>query len=232
MMAQSTSAKRGHRAPAGDGELLRAQLLDAAEVRIAEFGFGSVSLRQVARDVGVSATSVYLHFSSKEELIVEACNRRFGDLSEVLGEALATETDPIEKIRACGRAYIRFGLENPHQYAVMVGVLPLEQVLQHIPVEDLVGLSILVDLAAVIRDGIEQGVFRNGDPDVMVYSLWCIAHGAVGVIDHMGPLLSKPVEEYIDDATHSALLGLGVNADLLVGDLVPGTTSRTSREGD
>lgn len=184
----------GHRAAAGDGDQLRDLLLDAAEEQlVAKGSIQAVSLRQVARDVGVSATSVYLHFADKDDLFIHVCQRRFEAFAVMLRDARRGEATPTAQLRACGAAYVRFGVEHPEQYAVLFGGLPLEEVTKRIPEDELVGLQALTELAEVVQDGIAAGEFRPVDPYVTALSLWAMCHGLVGVITH-GSGEHKPVD--------------------------------------
>lgn len=173
-----------HRAPAGEGERLREQLLDAAEHQLGARGsIAAVSLRQVARDVGVSATSVYLHFSDKDDLFIHVCQRRFRALAELLREARADGGSAAEQLRRCGVAYVRFGLEHPEQYQAL-WTMKLEDVMARIPTEELVGLQTLRELGQVVAMGIEAGEFREVDPFAAAVGLWATTHGLVSTISH------------------------------------------------
>lgn len=189
-MTEPTSSTRGrrtvgHRAAAGDGDRLRDQLLDAAEAQlVAKGSIQGVSLRQVARDVGVSATSVYLHFSDKDDLFIHVCQRRFEAFAQLLRDARTGQGTPTAQLRACGTAYVRFGLDHPEQYAVLFGGLPLEEVTKRIPEDELVGLQALTELAEVVQAGIAAGEFRPVDPFATALSLWALCHGLVGVVSH------------------------------------------------
>jgi AcrR family transcriptional regulator len=216
MMSRTpTPAGRGHRAPAGEGDRLRGELLEAAEARMVERGFHGMTLRQVARDVGVSATSVYLHFSSKDDLAVAVCHRRFSRLAERMAEVCADLSEPLEQIQACGRVYIEFGLANPELYQFMLGGdLTHEQVLSHLgPDEEMVGLQILQWLADLIAAGMEQGSIQPaGDPLDVANVLWATVHGVVGVIQLEGKAGTPPPERLIEttlELIHRALVADG-----------------------
>jgi AcrR family transcriptional regulator len=181
----SPAAGRGHRAAAGEGDLLRTQLLDAAERLLSQKGsLDAVSLRQVARDVGVSATSVYLHFRDKQDLFIGVCSRRFEDLAAALREARAGFDSPVDQLRASGAAYVRFGLERPVEYKVLFGAMPMDVILDRVPEEELVGLQTLAELAGLVQEGMDAGVFRTGDAFTTAVSLWSVCHGLVGALDH------------------------------------------------
>lgn len=213
-MSAGASIRRdvSHRAAKGEGELLREQLLDAAEARLVAAGsMQDVSLRAVARDVGVSATSIYLHFQDKDELFVMVCQRRFQAFAEMMREARAAHDDPPSQLRACGRAYVRFGLEHPEQYAVLFGGLPMDQVLEYIPEDELAGLQSLMELAEVVSAGVASGEFRDVDPFATAVALWAGTHGLVGVLTHG--------TGKADDVDADALIDLTL--DLMLHGLVP-----------
>ena len=84
---------------------LRAALLDAADALVEKGGDGAVSLREVARAAGVSATAAYRHFTDKEALLAALSARHFRDFGAALGAA-----DTTGGMAGRGRAYVRFAL--------------------------------------------------------------------------------------------------------------------------
>ena len=75
---ESTGKTRPHRARRGEGDRLRDEILDATEALILESGNAdAVSIRQVAQAVDRTPPSIYLHFSTKDELMQAVCQRRF-----------------------------------------------------------------------------------------------------------------------------------------------------------
>lgn len=109
----------------GEGDRLRTDLL-AAAVRLVETQDAPLSLRGVAREVGVAATSVYLHFPDLDHLLGAVMAEGFDRLALATSVAARDADDPAEELRARCRAYCRFGLENPRLYRVMFQVgLPL-----------------------------------------------------------------------------------------------------------
>ena len=94
---------------------LRAALLDAADTLLEKGGDGAVSLREVARAAGVSATAAYRHFTDKEALLAALAARHFRDF----GAAIGAESG----LGARGRAYVRFALARPGRFRLMFGGL-------------------------------------------------------------------------------------------------------------
>lgn len=205
-----TGSGRAYRAPAGGGEQLRHDLLDAAEALLLEKGsVADVSLRQVARTVGVSATSVYLHFSDKDELMLAVCQRRFTEFATVLRAARAQHDSPVDQLLACGRAYVQFGLDHPEQYKVLFGTLPFDVALERLSPEEMVGLQALSEIAGIVGEGVTQGVFRPVEPLDTAITLWALVHGLVGVITHGH---DKPIdpEALVEHSLRLLLTGLQV----------------------
>ncbi|HXM57806.1 MAG TPA: TetR/AcrR family transcriptional regulator [Candidatus Dormibacteraeota bacterium] len=107
----------------GEGDRLRRDLLDAAERLLEEVGsHEALSLRAVAREVGIATTSVYLHFADRTQLLIAIYKERFVELSRFLEEAAAGAEGPAEQLRACCLAYGRFAVERPNTYRVMFEV--------------------------------------------------------------------------------------------------------------
>ena len=118
---QRTTRQRN---PRGQGERLRDDIIEAASKLLADPASPPLTLRAVAREVGVAATSVYLHFDSIESLIVAVADRRFGELVKLQDES--QDPDPCQAVRAGCLAYCEFGLEHQGQYLLMfTNPLPL-----------------------------------------------------------------------------------------------------------
>jgi AcrR family transcriptional regulator len=114
---RSTTRPRARR---GEGERLREEILEAAERLLIETGNeDAVSIRGIAEAVGVSPPAIYLHFPDKETLVFAVCERQFEWFDLYMEDAARDIDDPIEELRARGRAYVRFGLEHPESYRIM-----------------------------------------------------------------------------------------------------------------
>lgn len=80
-------------------------------------GLEDVSLRKVAELAGFSTTVVYALFEDKATLIAQALDQDFLDLARSMAEAAGQHEAPLDRIRAVGRAYVRFGIAHPAEYA-------------------------------------------------------------------------------------------------------------------
>ena len=108
------------RAARGDGDRLRTDLLTAAADLIAEHGeIEAVSLRAVARRVGVSPTAVYRHFDDHVELLHDTVDHCWSTFYEQLRDASVASDDPFDAFRSMGDAYVAYAMERTGQYRVL-----------------------------------------------------------------------------------------------------------------
>jgi AcrR family transcriptional regulator len=85
---------------------------------IAEHGVDKLSLRDVARRLGVSHGAPYKHFASRDHLLAEIVRRSFDDFAHAL-DARAQSDDADADMAAMGTAYIGYALAFPLQYRLM-----------------------------------------------------------------------------------------------------------------
>src|SRR5581483_4642145 len=93
------------RNPRGQGERLRDDIIEAASRLMADPASPPLTLRAVAREVGVAATSVYLHFDDIASLVLAVSARRFGELVQLQDEAAGSGKTARERVHAGCLAY-------------------------------------------------------------------------------------------------------------------------------
>ncbi len=92
---------------------LRTALIEAGLRLLAERTADDVSLREMAREVGVSATAVYRHFPDKGALMSALAQAGLDRLGAVQRQAAESAGGGAAGFLATGRAYVRFALANP-----------------------------------------------------------------------------------------------------------------------
>jgi len=116
---EPTSARRRPNAR-GHGDQLRADIVAAAVRMLEELGDDeALSLRAVAREVSIAATSVYLHFPDRDALVLAAMQRCHEDLVETGDKAEAAEDDPAAGLRARILAQAEWAQEHSGLYKVL-----------------------------------------------------------------------------------------------------------------
>jgi AcrR family transcriptional regulator len=101
------------------GDLRSALVLAGLEL-LSTRSADDISLREVARAVGVSATAVYRHFPDKQALVFAMCEQGAQQLSAEQRKAMEEAGRGKKGFEAAGRAYILFALANPALYQLMM----------------------------------------------------------------------------------------------------------------
>jgi AcrR family transcriptional regulator len=169
------------RARKGEGDLLREEILAATERLLLETGSeDAVSIRSVAHATGVTPPSIYRHFADKAHLVFEVCARQFERLDRAIEEAVAGIDDPVEALRARGRAYVRFGIEHPEHYRIMFMGPAWARPDQW---EDVLSTGSFGHLVEAIGAAIDAGRIRSRD-DAFTTALhvWASIHGLTSLL--------------------------------------------------
>lgn len=195
-----STAKRRPAARRGEGEKLRSEIMEVT-ARLLENtdAAGTLSLRAIAREVGVAATSIYLHFDSLETLVRAVKDERYEQLRAAL---LAADTDapndPRGRLRAAARAYVDFALDRPGTYKLLfsstLNVPPAAG-------DQFVGERAFRVAVEVLREVHEtdEGAQRAAT------QLWCLLHGMVILRADRPKFPWPPLESQVDDAVDRML---------------------------
>jgi AcrR family transcriptional regulator len=97
---------------------LRDACVEAAREVIAQEGIEHLSLRDVARRLGVSHQAPYRHFPTREHLLAEVMRRCYAQFSEHLQDR-PSPSDPHADLHALGERYLDFALSHPLEYRLM-----------------------------------------------------------------------------------------------------------------
>ncbi|MDO9005764.1 MAG: TetR/AcrR family transcriptional regulator [Aquabacterium sp.] len=98
---------------------LRSTLVEQGLVLLEGSQQGELSLRELARHVGVSANAAYRHFANKEALLAALAAEGFRRLNAVQVQAAMATSDMDKGFRQSGRAYVRFAQDNPALFRLM-----------------------------------------------------------------------------------------------------------------
>lgn len=95
------------RAPRGDSEQTKAEILKAARRLFAERGIPDVSVRDVAREAGVTHGLVHHYYGTKELLVAEVIRAEIAFSADLLaGRPLSSSSDPMDVLRKVLRYYL------------------------------------------------------------------------------------------------------------------------------
>ena len=172
---RSNSADRRNRAK----ENTKRAILEAATTLFEQRGYDGFSLRQVAEGIGYTATTIYLYFKDKDELLLAVCAEGFAGFGAALEAAANSTDDPALRIRQIGLAYINFGLSHPVHYRVMFMQTP-DFVLSaaNQPREEISSYQIFLE---AVTAAMRAGVIPVADPLETTNLLWAGVHGLVSL---------------------------------------------------
>jgi AcrR family transcriptional regulator len=178
----STSTART-RARKGEGDKLRERLLEAAEDLLVKAGHpDNVSVRAIANAAQCTPPSIYLHFADKDELLMEACERRFADLDRFAQDAAEGSDDALESLRLRGRAYIRFGLDHPQHYRLLMMTVH-EKSLEELDWESSAGVKAFMNLVGAVQRCVDGGSLPEEPPAFQTaLGLWATMHGITSLL--------------------------------------------------
>ncbi len=175
-----TSGSRSTRArnPRGSGARLRGEIVAAAATLIARTGSDqAVTLRSVAREVGISAPSIYGHFSDRDAIVEAVVSESLEQLHLAVADAVSAHPpDPVEGLYAGCSAYVEFGISEPARYRVLFGwSRPKGQS----PQSDTRGLAAFNTLVTNLDACVAAGRSASTDTFVDAVSIWTSLHGQV-----------------------------------------------------
>ena len=163
---------------------LRTALIETGLSLLATRRADDISLREVARLAGVSATAVYRHFPDKQALIAALCARGETELADAQRTATEAVGGGVAGFGASGEAYVRFALENPALFRLMMSTRPAAgssgDIMDH---SSPAMRSLRDDIAAVLPESADQQHQR-----LAAIHAWSLVHGmAMLMLDGMIP---------------------------------------------
>ena len=166
------------------------RILNAARELFVKEGFEAVSLRKIAEAIDYTAPALYTHFKDKTELVKALCRQDFGALSGALVKA-ARMADPVQRIMRIGHGYIRFAVDNPHQYRFMMMTAhraDVEPDAEDIAEKDDPDRDGYAALRRAVADAIAQRLLRPEikDAELGAQVLWAGVHGIASLQIAMG----------------------------------------------
>ncbi|HHP7244625.1 MAG TPA: TetR/AcrR family transcriptional regulator, partial [Elainellaceae cyanobacterium] len=182
---------------------LRQALLTAALEWIDDDGIGSLSLRGIARRVGVSHNAPYRHFEDKTALLAAVSEEGFLSLTYALRATLAdAPSHPLRRLETIGVAYVQYAVNHAAHYRVMFG--PYQYYDKYPSLTNAANESFMV-LVEVIADGQAKNGIRAGNAKELARVAWSLVHGlSMLLID--GQLSVDSDETVRDIASHTTRL--------------------------
>lgn len=143
-------------------------------------GLDGFSMRKLARQVGVTAPALYRHYGSREHVLTDLVREAYRAFSAVLYRALEGRT-PLDRFQRAGEGYLDFALGEERWYSLLF--IPAEQMgMAELP-EDVEAMGCAIHQFWVdrVRECMDAGCFKAGDPVQVSLTMWAHAHGLISL---------------------------------------------------
>ena len=133
-------------------------------------GYFATSISDIAREAGIQKSSIYYHYSNKEEILFDILKTTMADLDEHLEAHIKGIQDAEEKMRAAIQSHVIFHMERQKE------VIISDSELRGLTVDNYKNLMKMRDhyekkFQSLIKEGIEKGIFPDMDFKVASYEV-------------------------------------------------------------
>jgi TetR/AcrR family fatty acid metabolism transcriptional regulator len=186
------------------------QIVRATVECITKHGYHNFSMQDVARTAGVSKGIIHYYFLNKDDLMMSVLDRVADDIEQVLMKDMAAIDDPVEKLKIF--TSVSFDVVRNTKEYYQVNMDFWTQINQKKEVRQVISrhyLKFREACCAVLREGIDKGVFKKVDP--ILYASFIIA-----IVDGLSLqwLFDETVYDYdtvVETASHLIMGGLQVD---------------------
>lgn len=190
-------------------EELRIKILAAAKELFLQKGYAETSIRNIADKIEYSPTTIYLYFKDKDAIFYELHGEGFIKLKEKFSVLFSVQ-NPFERLKAMGRIYVEFSLENPEMYDLMFIIKAPMDCLEEDEAAWKEGTSAFDVVVTTVQECIDQKIIRPMDPQVIAFTLWSALHGICALntcnrLDKMFENKLELIQKGVDLITNNVL---------------------------
>jgi AcrR family transcriptional regulator len=154
----------------------RERLCAVAERLFAERGAEAVTMRELARELDVSAMTPYRYFQDKDEILAAVRAAGFDRFATALERAASVKGNALARASAVGRAYLDFAFNERNAYKLMFDVNQPES--ERFPALVRAGRRARQTMAGYTKALVAEG-YLAGDPETLGKIFWAMVHGLV-----------------------------------------------------
>ena len=156
-------------------DLMRAEILTAAQHIIRTNGMDSLSLRALAKAVGVTAPALYEYFPNKDAILRALFVQGSGAMLSLMESTLATTEPGVQSLMAILEGYRSFATDEPDYFRLLFGRVDPPLVLRE---DEYAGMQQIFErFVGTIAIAIERGELQPLPPMTLSCSLWALVHG-------------------------------------------------------
>lgn len=173
---------------------LKNALINAGIKILAEKGIKGFSLREVARQAGVTHSAPYAHFADKQSLIAAiAMDGHQKIYDRVITIKKKFPDDPLRQFIEVAWAYVSFGFEEPDHFKITYSA-SVEREREYPALVEITSKS-FEELRQLVIHCQAAGLIEEGEPDLVAVSVWGFVHGFVNLIQE-GMISHKVTDRY------------------------------------
>lgn len=161
---------------AKEKEDLRSLILQGARTLFVEKGIEQTTIRSIADGINYSVGTVYVYFKDKSAILHALHTQGFTELSGHFA-VLSSVDSPMERLKAMGKVYIKFAIENPDMYDLMFSVKAPMAFLSAMNEEWTEGKATFGALRTTVSQCMEAGHFSGHALEPMAFMIWSLVHG-------------------------------------------------------
>jgi AcrR family transcriptional regulator len=160
---------------------LRDLILDAARKLFLEQGVEKTSIRNIADMIEYSPGTIYQYFKDKDDILHDLHHEGFVELGKRF-HVLQSVQNPMDRLMAMGKEYIRFAGEHSDLYDLMfIMEAPINFLVKHEEEQWNEGLATFGALKNTVQDCMNAGHFSDHELEPLSYLIWSAVHGMVSL---------------------------------------------------
>lgn len=159
-------------------EMMRADILSAAQNILQTGGFSALSMRTLAEAVGVRAPTLYDYFASKEDVLNAIYLEAVGVIRQYFIDNIASTGPGVPRLLEMGKAYRNFAISSPVLFQLVFTRIDSS----YVPGQEQMEKSkeLFDALRAEVVNSVELGqIDASADVDAITLTLWANVHGLV-----------------------------------------------------
>jgi AcrR family transcriptional regulator len=158
-------------------EELKSLILQAARKLFVEKGIDQTTIRNIASEIEYSVGTVYVYYKDKNDILHDLHTHGFKQLGGEM-KILFNVADPMERLKALGRVYLQFAMDNPDMYDLMFSMRSPMDFLESIHQEEWnEGKGTFDLLRSTVSQCMKNGHFEGHHLEPLSFAIWSTVHG-------------------------------------------------------
>ncbi|HUE88826.1 MAG TPA: TetR/AcrR family transcriptional regulator [Vicinamibacterales bacterium] len=191
-------------AKSANGTDRRIEILKSAAAAFRRRGYHGASVDEIASALDMTKGNLYYYFQNKEEILFACHDYSLDELLGLMDQVRAESSGPDHKLRKLILAFIHMMLDELQATALTLDLEALSPALM----KRIIAKRDRFDhgLRAIIQQGMEEGLFRRGDPKMVGFAIMGAVNWIAKWFDPAGPATSDEIGAAFADYLVGGLL--------------------------